>query len=57
VTFQLRNAPDGRYTTLVTGISAAGLDWDNDDGSDIDPGFDKPSGNLGGGNSAALEAQ
>lgn len=57
VTFQLRNAPDGRYTALVTGISAAGLDWDNDDGSDIDPGFDKSSGNLGGGNSAALEAQ
>ena len=57
VTFQLRNAPDGFYSTVVTGIAAAGLEWDGDDGSSIDDGFNKSSGNLGKGNSASLEAE
>lgn len=50
VTFQLRNAPNGGYTTLVTGITAANLDWDEYDGSDDDPGFLKESGNNSRGN-------
>ena len=57
VTFQLRNAPDGLYSTIITGIAAADLDWDLDDGLSIDPGFDKSSGNLGRGNSSELVSE
>jgi len=28
VTFQLRNAPSGLYTTAVTDVTADGLTWD-----------------------------
>ena len=57
VTFQLRNAPAGFYSTVVTGISADGLPWDGDDGSSVDLGFDKSSGKLGKGDSASLVAE
>ena len=56
VTFQLRNAPDGFYTTVVTDLVATGLVWD-EDGSAVDAGYDKQSGGQGNGNSSALEAE
>ncbi len=39
VTFTLKNARSGRYTTNVTDVNAAGLTWD---GVTPDNGFDKP---------------
>ena len=40
VTFSLKNAPSGCYTTTVTGVTAGGLTWDRD-GTTADPGFCK----------------
>jgi hypothetical protein len=42
-TFSLRNAPAGAYTTTVTNVSAAGLTWNGDNGSSVDPGVTKSS--------------
>ena len=38
LTYKLKNAPSGYYTTNVTAVTAAGLDWDE---SSPDPGFEK----------------
>jgi len=56
VTFRMRNAPSGCYSTEVTDVVAAGLDWDN-----VQPqpsGVCKSaSGNKNGANSGALQAE
>ena len=56
VTFRLRNAPAGCYSTDVSGVVAAGLTWDEDTGpfSGI---CKSASSNKSGGNSGALQAE
>lgn len=49
VTFRLRNAREGHYSTDVTDINADGLTWD---GVFSDPGYEKQSGNNNGNNGA-----
>ncbi len=45
VTFTLKNARAGHYTTTVTNVSAEGLTWDRIQPKEPDPGFDKTSNN------------
>ncbi|MFQ5860631.1 MAG: S8 family serine peptidase [Dehalococcoidia bacterium] len=52
VTFSLKNAPAGDYTTTVTDVTADGLTWD---GVTPPNGFNKASGSNGGGRGRALE--
>ena len=41
VTFSLKNAPSGCYTTTVTGVTAEGLTWDPDDPANVSDPFCK----------------
>ena len=41
VTWRLRNAPSGIYTTTVTDVTASGLTWDPNDPANVSDPFDK----------------
>ena len=54
VTWILKNAESGCYTTAVTNVSAGGLAWDPDDPANTTNEFCKSGGNTRGGSSNGL---